>query len=94
MPQLSLLRVRVVEVATSVSHLGFKVLDQIHYVFKMKSLEIVMSSRVYKYQVYASRVSRIFCEFHIKLVIIVKFKKVLSAASLYLSLWGCVLFKG
>ena len=89
MPQLSLLLVRVVEVATSASHLGFKVLDQIHYVFKMKSLEIIMSSSgVYKYQVYASRVSRIFCEFHIKLVIIVKFKKVLFAASLYLSLWG------
>ena len=40
MPQQGLLLVRVAEVATSVSHLGFLVLDQIQYVFKMKFPEI------------------------------------------------------
>ena len=40
MPQESLLVVRVAEVATSVSHLGFEVLDQIHFIFKRKFHEI------------------------------------------------------
>ena len=40
MYQQSLLLVRVAEVVASVSHLWFKVLDQIHDVFKMKPTEI------------------------------------------------------
>ena len=49
MPEQTLLLVRVAQVATSVSHLGLIVLDQIHFVFKMKfNFLKLMSSRVYK----------------------------------------------
>ena len=75
MPPQSLLLARAAKVrATSVSHLGLKVLDQIHYVFKMKFTDINDRARECTNRIDASRISRIFCE----LPKIVNVKKVLN----------------